>query len=74
MLGIEKTYRTYCFARNRLRFARRHFSLLQILSVSLIFAPLSAVYYGVVALRNKRPDIAWAYLKGTIAGLVHIGI
>ena len=74
MLGIEKTYRTYCFARNRLRFACRHFSLLQILSVSLIFAPLSAIYYGVMALRNKRPDIAWAYLKGTIAGLVHIGI
>lgn len=67
-LGIERTYRTYCFARNRLRFARRHFNFLQILSVTLVFAPLSAVYYGIVALRNRRPDIAWAYLKGTFTG------
>ena len=69
-LGIEKPYRTYCFARNRLRFARQHFSLPQVLSVALVFAPLSAVYYGLVAIRNKRPDIAWAYLKGTLAGLL----
>lgn len=69
LLGIEKSYRTYCFARNRLRFARRHFSFLQALSVALIFAPLSAVYYGLVALRNRRADIAWAYLKGTLCGI-----
>ena len=68
-LGIEKTYRTYCFARNRLRFARKHFSFLQILSVTFVFAPLSAVYYGLVAFRNHRPDIAWAYLKGTFRGI-----
>lgn len=69
-LGIEKPYRTYCFARNRLRFARKHFSFLQILSVMFVFAPLSAAYYGLVALRNHRPDIAWAYLKGTIRGIL----
>jgi GT2 family glycosyltransferase len=69
-LGIEKPYRTYCFARNRLRFARKHFSFLQILSVTFVFAPLSAVYYGAVALKNKRPDIAWSYLKGTLAGIL----
>ena len=69
-LGIEKPYRTYCFARNRLRFPRKHFSFLQILSVTLVFAPLSAVYYGAVALKNKRPDIAWSYLKGTLAGIL----
>lgn len=68
-LGIEKPRRTYCFARNRLRFARRHFSLPQILSVTFIFAPLSAVYYGLVALKNHRPDIAWAYLCGTLSGM-----
>ena len=68
-LGIEKPRRTYCFARNRLRFARRHFSWLQALCVTLIFAPLSAVYYGAVALKNRRPDIAGAYLKGTLAGI-----
>jgi GT2 family glycosyltransferase len=69
-LGIEKPYRTYCFARNRLRFARRHFNLLQSISVMAVFAPLSAVYYGLVALKNRRIDIAWAYLRGTIAGIL----
>lgn len=70
LLGIEKPYRTYCFARNRIRFARRHFSFLQALSVAFVFAPLSVVWYGRVALKNRRPDIAWAYLKGTLAGIV----
>ena len=73
LLGIEKPYRTYCFARNRIRFARRHFSFLQALSVALVFAPLSAVYYGLVALKNRRADIACAYLKGTICGMFEIG-
>ena len=68
-LGIEKPRRTYCFARNRLRFARRHFTFLQILSVTLVFAPLSCAYYGLVALKNRRPDIAWAYLRGTLVGM-----
>lgn len=71
-LGIEKPYRTYCFARNRLRFARKHFSFPQVLSVALVFAPLSALYYGAVALKHRRPDIAWAYLKGTLAGLLAV--
>ena len=69
-LGIEKPRRTYCFARNRLRFARKHFHLLQILSVTFVFAPLSCVYYCTIALRNRRPDIAWAYLRGTLAGMI----
>lgn len=67
-LGIEKPFRTYCFGCNRLRFARRHFSCIQYLSVALVFAPLSAVYYSFVALKNRRPDIAWAYIKGTVSG------
>lgn len=68
-LGIEKPYRTYCFARNRLRFAKKHFSFLQMLSVASVFAPLSCGYYGLVAIKNRRPDIAWSYLKGTMAGV-----
>lgn len=70
MLGIQRPIRAYYFARNRLRFARKHFNFLQILSVTFIFAPLSAVYYCAVALKNRRPDIAWAYLKGTVAGII----
>ncbi len=68
-LGIEKPRRAYLFGRNRLKFAKRHFSFWQVVSVMCVFAPLSAVYYGVVALKCRRPDIAWAYLKGTLAGI-----
>ena len=70
LLGIEQPKRTFCFARNRLRFARRHFTFLQALSVAFVFAPLSAVYYCAVSIRNRRPDIAWAYAKGTLAGIL----
>ena len=69
-LGIEKPRRTYCFARNRLRFVRKHFTFLQILSVTFVFAPLSAVYYCAIALKNRRPDIAWAYFRGTLTGMI----
>ena len=69
-LGIERAPRTYYFARNRLRFARRHFAWYQALVVALVFAPLSALWYGRVALANKRPDIAWAYLHGTLRGIL----
>jgi len=72
LLGIEKPYRTRCFARNRLRFAKRHFSLPQLLTVTFVFAPLSVAYYGLVALRNRRPDIAWAYLVGTLSGILRV--
>ena len=72
-LGIEKPYRTFCFARNRLRFARRHFNFLQNASVHLVFAPLSCLYYCAIALRNRRPDIARAYLTGTLCGIFGIG-
>jgi hypothetical protein len=43
------------------------------LSVALVFAPLSAVYYGLVAFKNRRADIACAYLKGTICGMFEMG-
>ena len=71
-LGIEKPYRTYCFARNRLKFARKHFSFLQSLSITFVFAPLSCGYYGFVAIKNHRIDIAWAYFRGTLAGIFGI--
>lgn len=69
-LGIEKPYRTYCFARNRLKFARKHMNAAQVLSIALVFAPLSCVYYGLVALKNRRPGIAWSYLAGTVRGIL----
>lgn len=71
LLGLERRERTYHFARNRIRFARRHFSFFQALSVAFVFAPLLAVYYSGIALANRRADIAWAYVAGTLAGIFH---
>ena len=68
-LGLNATWKAYTLSRNRLHFVRKHFSFLQILSVTFVFAPLSAVYYCTIALKNRRPDIAWAYLRGTLAGM-----
>ena len=68
-LGINASWRAFRLGRNRLRFARRHFNFFQILSVAFVFAPLSAAYYCAVALKNRRADIAWAYLKGTLVGI-----
>ncbi|MDX9867783.1 MAG: glycosyltransferase family 2 protein [Kiritimatiellia bacterium] len=67
-LGIESPERAYCFARNRSVFVRRHFPPVNRAVVLTVFVPLFAVYYGAVALRHRRPDIAWAFLKGTFAG------
>ena len=69
-LGLNAPWKAHTLSRNRLHFVRKHFSLPQILSVTFIFAPLSAVYYGFVALKNRRLDIAWAYFKGTVAGML----
>ncbi len=71
-LGINAPWRAFLLGRNRLRFARRHFNFLQMLSVTFVFAPLSALYYGWVALKNRRADVAWAYLRGTIAGILGV--
>ena len=68
-LGIEKPFRTYCFARNRIWFVRRHFPLPSRLSVLFVFAPLSVAWYGAVALRNRRPDIAMTYARGFLRGV-----
>ena len=68
-LGIEKPFRTYCFARNRIWFVRRHFSFFGRLSVLFVFAPLSVAWYGAVALRNRRPDIAMTYARGFLRGV-----
>lgn len=69
-LGINAPWRAYYLAHNRFKFAWRHFAWYQALSVTFVFAPLAAAYYVIVALRNRRPDIAWAYLKGTIRGML----
>lgn len=69
-LAIGRPVRAFTFARNRLIFARRHFSFLQSLVVAMVFAPLSAVYYGWVAVKNGRIDIAASYCAGTVIGIL----
>lgn len=71
LLGLERRERAYHLACNRIRFARRHFSFVQALSVAFVFAPLLTVYYSGIALANRRADIAWAYVTGTLAGIFH---
>jgi len=68
-VGMERANRTYCFARNRAIFARRHFNFIQSCSVTFLWMPIFAVYYCRLALVNRRPDIAWAFFKGTLAGM-----
>ena len=68
ILGIESPARAYCFARNRSVFVRRHFPLLNRIVVIVVFVPLFALYYGAISLWNGRPGIAWAFLKGSVAG------
>ena len=69
-LGINAPWKAYRLARNRFRFVRKHFPLPNMLLVFFVFAPLSAVFYCAKALSNRRPDIAFAYLRGTFAGLL----
>lgn len=68
-LGIEKPYRTFCFSRNRIWFARRHFPPSGRISVIFAFGPLSVLWYGATALRHARPGIAWAYARGFFRGV-----
>ena len=68
-LGVNTPNRAFLLSRNRIRFVRRHFTVIQRLSVILLFAPLSVLWYGAVALHSRRPDIAWAYLRGYLAGV-----
>lgn len=71
-LGIGRPNRAFAFGKNRVIFARRHFSFLQALSVAFVFAPLSAVYYGWLSVRHLRFDIAFSYLAGTLAGMFRL--
>jgi hypothetical protein len=71
-LGIESPLRTRCFARNRTRFMRRFAPRRCLIGYHLFFVHAFAAYYCLVALRNKRPDIARAYLSGTLSGLFGI--
>ena len=68
-LGIESRERAWLFARNRSVFLRRHAPWPKRWVALWVFTPLSAVVYGGIALLNGAPSIAWAYVKGTVAGL-----
>ncbi len=68
-LGIETAFRAYCFARNRSVFTKRFAPFWGKVSILLVFVPLFAFYYCVIAMKNRRPDIAWAFAKGSFVGL-----
>ena len=72
VLGIETPRRARAFGRNRVVFARRHFTFLQALCVALVAAPASALWYAAIALRERRADVAAAYARGTFDGIFGI--
>lgn len=53
-LGIERPKRAYTFGRNRMKFARHHFRWYQAVVVMLAFAPMTACYYLLLAIRHGR--------------------
>jgi len=69
-LGIETASRAYLFARNRSRFMRRWAPRRYLPLFLIFFTHTFAVYYSLIALRNRRPDIAAAYLRGHFRGLL----
>lgn len=68
-LGIERPKRAYTFGRNRMKFARRHFRWYQAVVVMLAFAPMTACYYLLLAIRHGAPLCGLAYAGGTLAGI-----
>lgn len=71
-LGIDRPKRAYAFGRNRMKFVRRHAKWYQAMSVTFVFAPLTAVYYLLQSIRHRSPQCGLAYVLGTLAGVLGI--
>lgn len=67
-LGIGTRGRTYYFARNRSIMMRRYAGLRGKVAYFLFYLHAFTCYYVMAALRYRRPDIAWDYLKGAWTG------
>ena len=68
-LGLPFPRRAYVFARNRPVFVRRFFPWWGQLTCFLFFIHAANIYYVFLALRHRRPDIAFACFRGALRGL-----
>ena len=65
-------WRGYMLQRNRLVFALRHYRVVHVLSICLVFAPLLSVRYALTAVRHGYFAIALSFFTGYFAGLFHV--
>jgi ABC-type enterochelin transport system permease subunit len=67
-MGMGTKLRVFYFGRNRNLFMRRHAPFIGKIIYFLIFMHVFSGYYFMAALKNRRIDIAFSYLKGVIYG------
>lgn len=68
-LGCTTLERTYHFSKNRIIYMRKYAPWYGKLCYLLLFQWGGVIYYCIKALKNRRPDMAWQWLKGLIDGL-----
>ena len=69
-LGIGFPERAYHFAKNRTIFMKKYANWYHMITYYLIFIHVFTFYYSFMALKYGRKDIAAAWLKGTVAGMI----
>lgn len=68
-IGLRNAGRGYLVSRNRVLFMRKNASRVGFGVFLVCFMPLLTGYYVAQSLRFRRPDIAWATLRGVAHGL-----
>jgi glycosyltransferase involved in cell wall biosynthesis len=68
-LGVDPAPRAYHFAKNRSIFMSRYAKGLDLVLFYLFWVHAFCIYYVLIALKEKRADIAKAYFKGTWKGI-----
>jgi len=68
-LGMTNPERAYFLIRNRILFLRKHSTLSKFIIFLLAFLSTYMVYYSLVTLRCRRPDILMKVLSGSLSGL-----
>jgi len=70
--AVTTPSKAFRISRNRLHFAWRHYSLPQVLSILVIFAPLVSFRYFVLSCLHGWPKIGLAFLIGYGVGAVQV--
>jgi len=70
--AVSTPAKAYLLSRNRMFFAWRHYSLLKVLSIMCVFAPLVTLRYLAIALIRGWPKIGLGFVAGYVAGTVKV--